>query len=150
MIRCHFQNPEDYCNRLSGFGRESKKHQKDTWEDWVSGWVVSGKGILLGSVSSQQKLEATDVRALGVSQLSDRPCYSSRVLDRPCYSSQVLNRLCYSSQTDQCYSSVLQLNFIQKKAGKYILECEVKWVLGSITTNKASGLMEFQLSCFKS
>ena len=31
-----------------------------------------------------------------------------------------------------------------------ILECEVKWVLGSITTNKASGLMEFQLSCFKS
>ena len=31
-----------------------------------------------------------------------------------------------------------------------ILECEVKWALGSITTNKASGLMEFQLSCFKS
>ena len=31
-----------------------------------------------------------------------------------------------------------------------ILECEVKWVLGSITTNKASGGMEFQLSYFKS
>ena len=31
-----------------------------------------------------------------------------------------------------------------------ILECEVKWTLGSITTNKASGVMEFQLSCFKS
>ena len=32
-----------------------------------------------------------------------------------------------------------------------ILECEVKWALGSITTNKASGshLMEFQLSFFK-
>ena len=30
-----------------------------------------------------------------------------------------------------------------------ILECEVKWALGSITTNKASGGMEFQLSCFK-
>ena len=30
------------------------------------------------------------------------------------------------------------------------LECEVKWALGSITTNKASGVMEFQLSCFKS
>ena len=31
-----------------------------------------------------------------------------------------------------------------------ILECEVKWVLGSITTNKASGSIEFQLSYFKS
>ena len=31
-----------------------------------------------------------------------------------------------------------------------ILECEVKWALGSITTNKASGVMNFQLSSFKS
>ena len=34
-----------------------------------------------------------------------------------------------------------------------ILECKVKWSLGSITTNKASGqipVMEFQLSYFKS
>ena len=32
-----------------------------------------------------------------------------------------------------------------------ILECEVKWTLGSITTNKASGGDgEFQLSYFKS
>ena len=31
-----------------------------------------------------------------------------------------------------------------------ILECEVKWALESITTNKASEVMEFQLSCFKS
>ena len=32
-----------------------------------------------------------------------------------------------------------------------ILECEVKWALGSITTNKASvEMMEFQLSYFKS
>ena len=30
-----------------------------------------------------------------------------------------------------------------------ILECEVEWALDSITTNKASGGMEFQLSCFK-
>ena len=30
-----------------------------------------------------------------------------------------------------------------------ILECEVKWALESITTNKAE-VMEFQLSCFKS
>ena len=34
----------------------------------------------------------------------------------------------------------------------YILECEAKWALGSITMNKASGDdgMEFQLSSFKS
>ena len=31
-----------------------------------------------------------------------------------------------------------------------ILECEVKWALESITMNKASGVMEFQLSYFKS
>ena len=31
-----------------------------------------------------------------------------------------------------------------------ILECEVKWALGSITTNKASKRDEFQLSYFKS
>ena len=31
-----------------------------------------------------------------------------------------------------------------------ILECEVKWALGSIIMNKASGVMEFQLNYFKS
>ena len=31
-----------------------------------------------------------------------------------------------------------------------VLECEVKGALGSITTNKASEMMEFQLSYFKS
>ena len=31
-----------------------------------------------------------------------------------------------------------------------ILECEVKWALKSITMNKASKVMEFQLSYFKS
>ena len=31
-----------------------------------------------------------------------------------------------------------------------ILECKVKWTLGSITTNKASGGEEFQLTYFKS
>ena len=36
--------------------------------------------------------------------------------------SQLLYRPCFSSQTDQCYSSVLQLSFIQKIAGNYILE----------------------------
>ena len=63
----------------------------------------------LGSVSSQQKFEATDVKALNVSQLSDRPCLSSWI--------------------DQCYSSdrsVLQLcvtaQFYLENKGKYILE----------------------------
>ena len=55
---------------------------------------------LLGSVSSQQKFEVTDIKALGMSQLSDRPCYTSRLSDRPCYSSRVSDR------------SVLQLSFI--------------------------------------
>ena len=31
-----------------------------------------------------------------------------------------------------------------------ILEWEVKWALGSITTNKLVEVIEFQLSCFKS
>ena len=31
-----------------------------------------------------------------------------------------------------------------------ILECKVKWALGSITMNKAREVMEFQLSYFKS
>ena len=31
-----------------------------------------------------------------------------------------------------------------------ILEYKVKWALGSITTSKANGVMEFQLSYFKS
>ena len=31
-----------------------------------------------------------------------------------------------------------------------ILECEVKWALQRIITNKARGVMEFQLRCFKS
>ena len=31
-----------------------------------------------------------------------------------------------------------------------ILECEVKWALESITTNKASGGNRIPLSCFKS
>ena len=34
--------------------------------------------------------------------------------------------------------------------GPDILECKVKWALGSITKNKDSGMMEFQLSYFKS
>ena len=32
----------------------------------------------------------------------------------------------------------------------HILECEGKWALGSIIMNKASEVIKFQLSCFKS
>ena len=32
--------------------------------------MVSGEGVLLGSVSSQQRFRVTDIKALGVSQLS--------------------------------------------------------------------------------
>ena len=45
--------------------------------------LLSGECILLSSVSSQPKFETTDVRALGVSWLSDRPCYSSRCEGMP-------------------------------------------------------------------
>ena len=38
---------------------------------------LSGECNLLGSVLSQQRFEATDIKALGTSQLSDSPCYSS-------------------------------------------------------------------------
>ena len=49
------------------------------------GSVVSGECNLLSSVSSQQKFEAKDIKALGASQLLDRPCYTSWVSNRPCY-----------------------------------------------------------------
>ena len=39
---------------------------------------MSGECNLFGSVSSQQKFEVTDVKALGASQPSDSLCYSSR------------------------------------------------------------------------
>ena len=63
--------------------------------------IVGGLCHFFGSVLSQQKFEVTDVKALSMSQLSDRPCHSSRI--------------------DQCYSSVLQLFYLENK-GKYILE----------------------------
>ena len=46
----------------------------------------------------------------------------SQPLDRLCHSSQLSDRQCYSSQTEQWYSSMLQLSFILKIKGKYILE----------------------------
>ena len=55
-------------------------------QEYSSG-LLSGECNLLGSVSSKQKFEATDIKALGASQLLDRPCYNSRFLKRLCYSS---------------------------------------------------------------
>ena len=46
-----------------------------SWQSWYFGMKLLGKCNLLGPVSSQQKFEATDIEALSVSQLSDRPCY---------------------------------------------------------------------------
>ena len=39
---------------------------------------MSGECTLLSSVSSQQRFEEMDIKALGASQLSDSPCYSSQ------------------------------------------------------------------------
>ena len=76
--------------------------------DRVSALELSGE-YNLGSVSSEQKLEATDVKAFSLSQLSDRRCYSSRLSDRPCYSSQTdhVIALRQISVKAPCYSSVL-------------------------------------------
>ena len=38
---------------------------------------LSGECNFLGSVSSQQRFEATVIEALGASQLLDSPCYTS-------------------------------------------------------------------------
>ena len=45
---------------------------------------LSGECNLLGSVSSQQKFEMTDIKALSASQLLDTLFYSSWVLNRLC------------------------------------------------------------------
>ena len=66
-------------------------------------------------VSSQQRFEVTDIKVPSA-------CHSSQVLDRPWYSSQVLSGPYYNSWTNQCYSSVLQLYFIQKIAGRSVFE----------------------------
>ena len=62
----------------------------------ISYMDTSGECNLLGSVSSQQKFEVTDVKALGVSQLSDTLQYSFW-----------LSGLGQISVTAPCYSSVL-------------------------------------------
>ena len=50
------------------------------WSLGISSLDIRGVCNFLGSVSSQQKFEATDIKAFGASQLSDSvtvPCYSS-------------------------------------------------------------------------
>ena len=55
--------------------------------------AFSGECNLLDSISSQQKFEARDVKALGMSQFSDS--------------------LCYSSQTDQFYLENKETNILE-------------------------------------
>ena len=94
--RTHFR----YFTRTIKTSSQRTIHQQNC-SIWLSTWThrknyhpsvlvillgyVRGVCNFLGSVSSQQKFEVTDVKALGVS---------------------------HSSRTDQCYSSVLQLSFI--------------------------------------
>ena len=58
---------------------------------------------------------------------------------------QVYTKLCKNGLNDPDNH-----NFVITHLEPDILKCEVKWALGSITTNKANGGMEFQLSYFKS
>ena len=57
---------------------------------------VSGECNLLCSVSSQQKFEVMDIKALGVSQLSDRPdsviALRQISVTVPCYSSVLFRK----------------------------------------------------------
>ena len=65
---CLGKEPERHRG-TRGIGRTRLKAEDSTF-------LMSGQCNLLGSVSSQQRFEARDVEALGVSQLSDSPCYS--------------------------------------------------------------------------
>ena len=68
--------------------------------------------------------------------------------------------LCYSrvkrwqEYTEELYKKVLNDLYNQDGVITHLepdnLEWELKWALGSITMNKASGVVEFQLSYFKS
>ena len=62
--------------------------------------VLSGEGMFLGSVSSQQRFGVMDIKALIASQLLGlRLCYSSQVSNRPCIALRQISvsALCYSS-----------------------------------------------------
>ena len=72
---------------------------------------------------------------------------------------RILERLvCYNVETELAENKTIQKNIhepdnhdaIITHLEPDILEWELKWALGSITMNKASGVVEFQLSYFKS
>ena len=82
---------------------------------------------LESSFSSQQGLSPSKCQASvwsSVLSCHNKDLECQILKPSACHSSQVLNRPCYSSQTNQCYSSVLQLYFIQKIAGKSIFEAQ--------------------------
>ena len=60
----------------------------------------------------------------------------------------------WQEYTEELYNIDLQNPYNHGSVITYlepdILECEVRWALGSITTAKLVEVMEFQLSCFKS
>ena len=60
----------------------------------------------------------------------------------------------WQEYTEELYKTDLHdpenLNGVITHLEPDILECEVKWALGNITMNKASGGDGIQLSCFKS
>ena len=60
----------------------------------------------------------------------------------------------WQEYTEELYKKVLNDLYNQDGVITHLepdnLEWELKWALGSITMNKASGVVEFQLSYFKS
>ena len=59
------------------------------------------------------------------------------------YTEDLLKKKKSFNDLDNCDGVITHLE-------SHILECEVKWALGSTTTDKASGSDRIQLSCFKS
>ena len=71
---------EQYCNRNLEYWVHNQGKLDMVKQDMARvniDILVSGECNLLSSVSSQQRFEVMDVKALGTSQLSDSPCYSS-------------------------------------------------------------------------
>ena len=66
---CLGKEPERHRG-TRGIGRTRLKAEDSTS-------LMSGECNHLSSVSSQQRFEATDIKVLGASQLSDSPCYGS-------------------------------------------------------------------------
>ena len=85
------------------------------------------------------------------------PCYSSELyiqMDVSCLFSFAFHFPSFQEYTEELYKKDLHdpgnHHGVITHLEPDILECEVKWVLGSINTDKASGGDGFQLSYFKS